>query len=452
MLIKKNKIMDGVIVDTTKAENSYIKVVAGVDAGSTETRVCMVDADDAAYMVDELHINEAISVLRDVHTIPSTFAIVGSEREIVPTTPMLHDCYDSRIILLHSKAEKPYIGRERVVRAQKLKDAGNLSSMYLDSTTDKTSNKVFYINVIDALGYTILEKYNGNLPTHVEVALSLSVRPKELSSIYRKRMQDNLIGTYSFVWKDVNIEIEITSLDLSTEPEAQIDGTTMMHELISMSNAAEDVVDESNRISEKLSGVSNYIHIEGGGSSIGVEVVKDGSIIASCSTTFPIGGNYLMRSVRDSIREALGKMPAEQATYEAINTGFLRNGRGEIDVLDIVKDCKKQLAESIFERFKHEVLDVQNLITMSDIEVITMSGRLFSYGECDVSIVTYFEECIHSDSPETEVLLLHDNFIPQGNVAAALSESNPFEGVTYEETAQPTVDAVEEVVVEGGEQ
>lgn len=428
MIIKsKNVTTGGVVINPKQQHGAPIKVVAGVDAGSTETRVCIIDSTDAGYLLNDM-VEEACNSLSSVYSIPSTLAVVADEREILPVSVMIQDNMDSRIVRTRTKAEQPFLNNDRVIRGTKIPNAGNVVSLYLDSGTTKSQNRLFYLNIIDALGYALLQKFNGKIPTSVDVSLVLSVRPKEQASYHVNIMRSNLVGTFKFIWGDVDIEIKISSLDFTTEPEAQISGTQTMCQLLAETSNDGDIRETSTKLCECLDGVNTYIHIEGGGSSIGIEVVNQGVLIDTCSVTFPIGGNYLMRAVRDRIRATTGRTPSEAATFESLETGTLVNGRNREDITETIKFCKMQVARDIFERFKHEVLDVQSDITLQDVELISLGGRLFRGGDYGVSVGDYFTNYVHELSEHTEVVRLQNNYIPQGNVLVAFSEENPFDG------------------------
>lgn len=429
------------IINEVQGSRENLKLVAGVDAGSTGTRVALIDADDYnALQADELN-KEAIMNFSHSMTIPSTFAVLDDERELLPKSEALVDNYDSHITLVRCTATEPYIRRVRVIRAQKIKDAAGAVPRFMDSSTPKTKNYVFYVNVIDALGYAILRKYSGDIPKSVDIVLGVSVRPNELGSIYQKILMSNLRGTYTFLWKNIKFDITISAVFATTEPEAQIEGSTSLYELQSMLMEEEAIAENDTAVLEKsvkykelahmLLEPSSYIHIEGGGSSIGVEVVKanedgDMTVMSACSRAFNIGGNFLMRTAKDQIRETYGRTASDESTEAALKTGLLKNGRNMDDVIGVIKTTKKKVAEAIFEKFTHEVIDVNADLVLSDIDFIAMAGELFSEGECGVSIVDYFAELVKTVSPNTIVIRLPENFIPQGNALRILTQHDIF--------------------------
>lgn len=431
--LDKNKNGSGIIIQQMQsAEKSPLDIVVGVDAGSTQTRVCIADAKDAAVLLGDEAFVEVYTKLKDgVYVIPSTYAVVNDEREISPNSDNLEDNYDSRIIRISSKAVKPLVGSDRVVRGQKISDSAGLVPRYLDSSTNKMDNPIFYINVLDGIGYALLQKYNGCIPREVNIHLVISVRPKELNQVCQQKMNENFLGEYMFQWKGVKVSMAIVDAMYTTEPEAQITGTSVVMDLAAAtcnSSAAKE-------LSEKFANSDSYIHIEGGGSSIGVEVVKNGNIVDACSSTFQLGGNYLVKVIIDRLRAARGRIASEESVNNAIQTCLLKNGREREDISTIISDCKNQVGLDIFERLRHDVIDITADLSLLDMDFITLGGRLFKEDDSGVSIGQYFSEYLHQISPNTEVIILHDNYIPQGNLVIGLNEY-PLKKSTFDDAEE----------------
>jgi len=420
--IDKNKSGSGVFIDP-KQKQGLVDVVVGVDAGSTETRVCVCTQEKAYELLNSDATKDTLEMLKtDVFIIPSTFASVFDEREIQANSDNLEDNYDSHVIRVSSAAVKPLVGSERLVRGRKIKDAAGLVEQNLDSSSNKMDNSIFYLNVLDGIGYALLQYFNGNIPTEVNIHLVLSVRPKEMNSVCRAKMNDNFIGDFIFRWSTAKITLHIIRAVYTTEPEAQIAGTSAIMDITAEVCNDEDAM----ALSEKLRTSDTYMHIEGGGSSIGVEVVKDGSLMDACSSTFQLGGNYLTRVTSDRLREVKGRQVSDDSVRQAILTGLLRNGREREDVTDLVAGVKRQVALDIVERVRHSVIDVMADLVLTDLEFVTLGGRLFNCDEAGNSIGTYFAEYLERNSPNTEVIVLKDNYIPQGNMIIGINEFTDF--------------------------
>lgn len=401
-----------------------IAIAVGIDAGSTETRVCVADADDVRILQNDSKVAEALDIMGTTYSIPSTYATYADSREIIPLTENLEDNYDSHVILIECKANQPLLGRQRVLRGSKASGVMGLVPLYLDSSTNKTDNTIFYTNIIDSIGYAVLQKYNGAVPTEVVVYLTLSVRPKELTAKCKQVMIDNLKGTFTFAWRgmkdSISISIEIAGLDFTTEPEAEIEGTLSICDL----RAAAGINPEENTAqADLLADSSCFIHIEGGGSSVGVEVLRNRKIIDACSSTFQLGGNYLSQLFIDRYREETGRTITREAADNAIITCELRDGRNVLDVSKLVAQCKDQVGRDILERLRHQVIDVTSDLTLRDVEFITLGGRLFKPDGADNTIAGFFGDYVHQISDKTEIVLLPENLIAQGNLLSGLSDS-----------------------------
>lgn len=417
MLIKRNG-TEGITIPNTLKEVPTMGFIAGVDAGSTQTRVALASKQDFNDFSSEQVSDDPkglMSRLCMTYVIPSTYASVSDEREIAPRSNYLHANLDSRLMRVKTAAEQPMFNSLRVIRGDKLRDVSGVVPRYLDSATQKVDNVIFYVNIIDALGYAILQRaaVDGVIPQTAHVAMVVSVRPKEMNSISVKKLESNLVGTFLFLWGNRRIEIVIDNLDLTTEPEAQIQGTEAV---AGLSGTAEDTA-----LADRLYSASCYMHIEGGGSSIGVEVVRDGGIVEQCSSTFPLGGNYLVRQVIDRVREATGRTPSEASVQEAVKTCLLRNGNNQEDIASIVAAAKDQVAMDIVERVRHQVIDVMTDLTMNDMEFISVCGRLFNEDGAGNCIAEYMKSYITQLSPHTELVHLKDNRIPQGNLLIGVS-------------------------------
>lgn len=417
-MIGENRIKhgSGLVIKNGPSPVHTVNLVAGIDAGSTQTRVCLADGADVGCFNDTA---KTLGVLRKVYVLPSTYATAGDNREILAASENLEDNYDSTILCVSVQADRPLLSRHRILRGRKMNDVSGLVARYMDSSTNKSDNPVFYTNIIDALGYAIMEKYNGGIPSEVNLSISLSVRPKELSSACRTKMVENLVGKFVFSWKDVTVNMNIKTLEFSTEPEAQVFGTTTMSDLRFDNGEGE----KYRELADTLSDSSTYIHIEGGGSSIGVEVVRNGQLVDSCSATFQLGGNYMRQVFIDRMSDFMGRTVSPTAAEEALQTTLLRDGRETLDVAEVVADCKNQVAMDIVERMRHGVIDLNHWLSIQDVEFISLGGRLFLPDDRGCTISAYLETYVQQMSPNTEIIVLGENYISQGNLVMAANSA-----------------------------
>lgn len=440
MIIKQSTV-DGTVISKKQSEK-VIHLFAGIDVGSTQTRVSIADEHD---IDDYGQLNPSMNIIERLCTsyiIPSTAAILENDnREFTPAGDELHYNYDSQITVLNNTAERPMFSKVRLLRGKKIEDAKGISTTYFDSLTDKVNNRLFYVNIIDALGYAILQKYNNvGIPKTVNIDLCVSVRPTELGSVNTKKMKDNLIGKFLFQWCGLETYIYINNLGFTTEPEAQISGVNNIYE--ALSNYDTEYARERVAIREKLDNCKIHMHIEGGGSSIGVELVADKKLINSFSTTFQLGGNRLAQIIAHRVREEKNIRASLNNIQNSVKTCMIQSGRSSIDISGIVGACKAELAFDIVEHLKRDVMELQNDYNFIDIEMITLGGRLFAEDDSGMSVAKFFTEYMAENSKDTEIVVLPDNFIPQGNMLIAIQEFMDIGEEDYEDDSTYEQDAI----------
>lgn len=363
-------------VDKTK------RLLVGVDAGSTQTRVLLID---------DLN-NEPDTTL---YTIPSVSSFVPNDVEIRPQGDLLYNIMDSVIVNLKALNETIFTKR-RVVRGTKKTDFGGAENR-ISSSNQKIKSEVFYINIIDAIGYALCQKYKDAIPKNVELVVGVALPPDDRqSTTNRNAFKRQLLGQYSWTHtdSDVNINIDIAETTILTEPEAFI-------------KAYYSTTDEE---------IPEYIlHINGGGRSIGVELLANGIPIEKTSKSLYYGGTQLLDNLGELIAKTEGGRAAkEQALRKAINTGFLTSGKTVKDVVDYIKTVKAEMADKIYTDVTKYVFDAQQEVAIEDIAEISVSGRLFESGEYDISIADFLGEKYKQVSPNTEFIRMEGNLIPLG--------------------------------------
>ena len=363
-------------VDKTK------RLLVGVDAGSTQTRVLLID---------DLN-NEPDTTL---YTIPSVSSFVPNDVEIRPQGDLLYNVMDSVIVNLKALNETIFTKR-RVVRGTKKTDFGGAENR-ISSSNQKIKSEVFYINIIDAIGYALCQKYKDSIPKNVELVVGVALPPDDRqSTTNRNAFKRQLLGQYSWTHtdSDVSINIDIAETTILTEPEAFI-------------KAYYSTTDEE---------IPEYIlHINGGGRSIGVELLANGIPIEKTSKSLYYGGTQLLDNLGELIAKTEGGRAAkEQALRKAINTGFLTSGKTVKDVVDYIKTVKAEMADKIYTDVTKYVFDAQQEVAIEDIAEISVSGRLFESGEYDISIADFLGEKYKQVSPNTEFIRMEGNLIPLG--------------------------------------
>ena len=204
----------------------------------------------------------------------------------------------------------------------------------------------------------------------------------------------------SFKWNSlelgVQININIVNCYITTEPEAGV------------------------KCSYALSGEEIpylVLAVDGGGRSIGTEILREGLTFEKGSEAFPYGGTQLADDIANRYFNLYGgTKPSETSIKEALVTGSLRKGRSLIDIVDIITDAKRDMASKLFGDIVTSVFDSQIVVSIEDIESVVFSGRLFDGGEYEVSIAQFLAELIQKRNPECEIIYNTDMYmIPVGN-------------------------------------
>lgn len=361
-----------------------VTVLAFEDGGSTQTRGGLLDLNDLGNFEDQLD---------DIVTIPSMSVSVLDGRAIAPNSAMLYDNLDSSIINQLPMPETLF-RNVRLVRASKALNV-EMNENRLGSSTQKTGDPTYYYNILDAIGYQMLMKYGSEVPVRAKIFLSVSLPPDDLNTKNLNFFRENM---KNFLWthnpSGVKIQFEIAGIYVMTEPEAYAKAYYTLK-------------------GEEAPAFT--LHIEGGGRSIGAEILRYGKTLKGGQKTLTFGGTQLLELVGDLyIEEFGGSKPRREVLEEAIRTGSIRFGNSTRDIVHIIKLAKEQIGYRIVSEIKREVFDTQSKVAMTDLNSITVSGRLFDEGSYGISIAEFVEAKFKELSPETEFKHLMGNMIPQG--------------------------------------
>ena len=376
--------------------NDKITIAIGFDGGSTSSRCSIADKTIFA--------DPKLKSLEKVYTIPSSHVefLPEDKRVIRPQSERIIDLLDSTIV---SPSESEFIDNARILRATKMNDSkGEVSKIF--SSQQKISTKGFYYNLIDSICYGIVLKYSNKLPRQVDAYLCASLRPDDLEDeTQRQLFIKRLIGSY--IWRndelDVTLELNIKGVETTTESEAQIKG----HYTHSKSQIPYCVM-----------------LIEGGGSSLGVSIIKDGALLKFCEKTFSYGGTKLCSILDSEYRKKHGGSPLSQENLEhMLNTGVRKMGKTTINAVDPVKAAKDSLAHSIIKDIKEKIIDVQDAVRLEDVETVLFGGGLFRSGDFESDGYSLAIPCakeLKSVNPGLEFTTIARNQIPYYNLLTAL--------------------------------
>lgn len=377
-------------------------LIAGMDGGSTGTRCLLLDSSD----------NSRPESLDEVWSIPSISTQTDSSVEILKQSDSLYELMDSWITNTIKPPNDMFV-KKRVLRGTKSDDS-NLGTERINSSEQKLETPSFYINMIDSIAYGLIQKYNGSLVSEYDIYVGCSLRPDDIvKAKNRQRFIDRFTG--SFLWDNedfgVHIKINIKGITCQTEPEAAVKG------YYTRSDAE----------------VPEYVAlIEGGGSSIGIEILKDGKHVLSAAQTLPYGGSQLKSSIESLyLEEHGGANLTERDLNMSLEKGYFKVGRSIVDMVPYVKKAKDQLARQIFADIKKLVFDKQSSVTIKQLETVIFSGGLFHSGSFEptdsdptasYSLATPLTELFAAQNPSAEYAVLDKNYIPFGNAVSSLTE------------------------------
>lgn len=399
--LKKSKVVD----DGLEALCGPLKVTSvggevtclvGIDGGSTSTRVSVIDADDLDDMENFMK----------SYVIPSTHSEIISNEVIDPQSEMIIDRMDS-VILNEKVSQDTLFDKVRVLRATK-KDDSNKNTIAISSSEQKVDSAAFYINLIDAIGYALVQKYADACPKTFRIKVGASMRPDDLQGKKnQQKFHDRMVGSYKWVNQDLgaNIQIVIEDVAVQSEPEAALRGNYI--------NSGEETP-------------SLAVLIEGGGSSFGVEVLNNGKREGNLSRTFEYGGTQLKQMIQDRYVEEFGGANLTNDNLElALKEGIIKRGRNVEDISSIVIDCKNEFSKNILNDVMKEIFDRTTSFKVIDVETFIFSGRIFRAGDFGegkgYSLTEPLTKKLVQLNPAAEFITLTENFIPFGNLVLAVN-------------------------------
>ncbi|WP_304427912.1 hypothetical protein [uncultured Clostridium sp.] len=371
--------------DLTQVEDE-MNIIVGIDGGSTQTRCAILSAthQDA----------------NKLYVIPSVCSVVKTGKEIKSVDAKLYNNLDSSVVCLDGAEVKPngelQFKNERIIRGSKFFNA-DYPETFIESGHSKIRTALFYINIIDAIGYTLVQSHSGQIPKKVNVRLGVALPNDDVKTRNLNYFYGQMKGSYqwSLTGTDLKVVIHIDTVQAITEPEAFI-------KAYQIATGAE---------------IPEYqLHIEIGGRSAGSELLKRGIPVEASSKAFPYGGTQLMDMVANEIVDDLGgSTPSSEQLGRALREGVIKKGRNSTDVTTQVRRAKDLLAEKIFKDIMKQVFDTNSRVSFEDIEVISFSGRTFNQGEYEYSIADKLEELFDSRNPgNIEFDRIEGNYIPLG--------------------------------------
>lgn len=328
--------------------NEEKNLIAGVDGGSTTTRVVLLDD-----MKD-------VKALDVVYSIPSDFGIKEGDGILLPQSAELFDNMESSVLVKNND----FLKDTKMLRGA-LKQNSPCTESHISSIDQKLDSAGFYLNMIDAIGYAVIQKFSDACPRVVNLYMGASLRPNDVNTESRRTQFINRIkGTY--IWSnpflDGVLTINIKRVDVQTEAEAQEKGFFLK---------------------ARQKAPVCFATFEIGGSSIGTSIMKNGVKIDKAEKPLSYGGAQLLEILADNCRDSgkLDYLPSLSVLEEAINSGYLKEGTRKISIVKEICDAKDKLASQIAEDFRTEVLAKMGNFSFKEVEKVFFGGRVFKRGE-----------------------------------------------------------------------
>ena len=369
-------------------------LIAGLDAGSTQTRVILLDKESQD--------------LKRTYIIPSMVQRVPDMRELKPKSDIIYDRMDTAITNLTMKPDAVF-SNVRLIRGRKTTD-NNFPELRIQSSVKKTDEEVFYLNIIDALGYATMFKYADDVPEEIDVYAGIALPPDDMvSSKMINKFSDKILGQYKWMHNDsgINILINVKDVVVSTEPEAFFQA---YYALLGIA------------MPERV------IMVNTGGRSTGLELLENGKAVTEISKTLKYGGRQFLLDLNNKIiqsdNNAIESNMSEDVLALAVKKGYVKRGkRGRVDVITEIESLCKDFATDYMSDVKTNILDRRKL-DLNDVDEVIMSGGLVRRGDYDISISDFLGDEIDKLAPDTEFTVVEENYIPTGTTLLAFQTFN----------------------------
>lgn len=357
-------------------------LLISADCGSTQTRISIVDLDNADFT----------SGLRDIFVIPSRFGLMTEflDKSQIKSD-VFYDNLQSRVVN-NAWEEGCLVNFQLVGRATIMEDLGLVPNR-MSSTKEKSEDPSLFINLIDAIGYALIRKYGGKVPKTNEIYLSLALPPEDLSGNNKDRLMRNL---KKYKWSQGNqpmIELNFSNIVFVPEAEAFIQGYYALND-------------------GELPEVS--LHIEGGGRSISPALCRYGRAVNTARVSLPYGGGMLRKMIADEFYTEEQIHLSERQLDAAIETGSCKVGKKVYDLVYYIENAKDTIAKKIVSDLITKVFENLDGIRITDVEEITASGRLFAPGEYDMSLMNFVSKEFRRFAPNADFTVIEEPYINKG--------------------------------------
>ena len=111
---------------------------------------------------------------------------------------------------------------------------------------------------------------------------------------------------------------------------------------------------------------------------------------------------------------------SERQLDSVVETGICKIGKEESNLVCYVNDAKRKMAKRIVNDLITKVFEGMDGIRITDIEEFTASGRLFSPGKYESSLMDFVAEEFKRFAPRAEFSVIDEPYINKGLVLIGL--------------------------------
>ena len=324
------------------------KTYVTVDAGSTGTRVSVGTTPD---------------------TIDCNYELQSEHGLYIPTSRPLEPISDKLEDNLHIRMDsKVYTGD---LLFGTLKDMEYCVKRTLNGD-NKCTSEVVHINTLVNIA-TALLSYDNNNNVLYNIEMISAFRPKDLNIPSNfQAYQEALEGkhTIEFPLLGKVITLQISNIYKFTEPSATAFNVRKNHP-------------QGNTF-------RNMIIVDGGGSSIDTITVLGASVYESKASNTKTGGDDLKQKFEQVVARKLGFDPTTAQMNEALTSGKITAGSKVYDVSDMHTMLHRNLTDVVIREIQGQLNATEQ--TINTIDVIVLTGRLFSSSPTLKTVVDYLSD------------------------------------------------------------
>lgn len=361
------------------------KIFVAVDAGSTQTRLKIVD-------ISENGSKDLDRAAAETFVIPSDYISMRKSKSLAVDSPALYDNMFSSIV--NTSGPSDFLSGSFILRGS-LADKENTTKETIGSSGTKVMVQNLYYNIIDAIGYACLGFFD-EIPSRLEVYMSLALPPQDDTTKNIQFLQKTL---NSFRWRHAStkatIDMTFGGILVKTEPEAQAKAQQQFYSIEDLKNQIK-------------------LTIEIGGRSIGLDIMRGTKSVPDTQKTLPYGGNWLIDRLQNELLKMTNHNIDRRIVARAIRTGVLVLGNSSSNIQHVVNTLKGEFARRIALDVKREAFDSQTIVSSLTLNLVEIAGRSILEGADGYSLATPLEKELTPFIPNAEFIPLDENLIPLG--------------------------------------